>query len=754
MAFTPKQITKELDMANLAKHNDNLTAIKTELDAHESSITSHIAAQTAHGSTAAASPGKIVQRDSAGRAKVNAPAAADDIARKAEVDAVQGALDTHEADADVHLSAADRTKLDGIEDGAEPNQNAFAQVNNVVAGAESDTLTIAGGTGITVTTNPTTKTVTVTATGDATPGAHGSSHNNDGADPIPDLVALRGEFDALTAADIGAETPAGAQAKVDALAGEGNTKTVAEVTAQLAEMAKPTISFCFDDGYVEDNLTYSIFKEFGLVCSFALVTDYAMTRNRIDYYRQYEKEGFSINSHSCTHLNMSSDTESLGTGSYEIEESKKKLNYYGIPANGFVAPDSITNDKYMSFVRNNYDYAFTKYLGVLPPPNIGHIDNKHDVHQLFRVSLTNNSTDAIKAAIDNCIAANGCLFFYDHRTGFGGSNVTESKLREILTYVKSKVDADECVVMNNEDAVSSFFGVNLTNKKLSDVSKNLASPLSNKATAVNFNSWYYSPHGNSVGEVYDTTVTNNEVIGTVTFVNDIPVSKGSSLQTKIDLTGIDMTNYKKQTLLFSIDLWLSKECNLTANLNGRFYSGATMDATHASNINLTTRRQTYTVLITPILNQQFDYAMIYPYFQFFETVTDGLTVYFANPKVAMCNSNDYVINDGDSKWIQCSLLNSVVQYATGQELSYRQIGNVVYVRGAVKGITALNTVITNLPTGLRPAVNHPIAMPGSGNRFNRFLVSTSGDLRFENTSFGGTLSADDWYPINTSFLTD
>lgn len=238
MAFTPKQITKELDMANLAKHNDNYNAIKTELDTQASAAATHTAAQTAHGSTPEAVAGKIMQRDSAGRAKVSAPAATDDIARKAEVDAVQDALDTHEEDAAVHLSAADRTKLDGIEDGAEPNQNAFAQVNNVAAASESDTLTITGGTGITISTNPTTKTVTVTATGTATPGAHGSSHNNDGSDPIPDLVALRGEFDALTAADIGAETPEGAQAKVNALAGEGNTQTVAEVAAQLAEKAQ------------------------------------------------------------------------------------------------------------------------------------------------------------------------------------------------------------------------------------------------------------------------------------------------------------------------------------------------------------------------------------------------------------------------------------------------------------------------------------------------------------------------------------
>lgn len=241
MAFNPRTITKELDLANLTRHNDNYADIKTELDAHESSINAHIAEQTAHGSTAAATPGAIMQRDSAGRAKVAAPAAADDIARKAEVDAVQEALDDHIDDAYVHLSEADRDKLDGIEAGAQPNQNAFAQVNNVVAASESDTLTIVGGTGIAVTTNPTTKTVTLTATGDATPGPHGPSHDPDGSDPIPALSALIDAFDALTAADIGAETPAGAQAKVDALAGVGNTKTVKqlddEVTAHLADFA-------------------------------------------------------------------------------------------------------------------------------------------------------------------------------------------------------------------------------------------------------------------------------------------------------------------------------------------------------------------------------------------------------------------------------------------------------------------------------------------------------------------------------------
>lgn len=258
MAFNPQTINKELDMANLAKHNTNYSAIKTELDAHDT----HVAAQTAHGSTSAATAGKIMQRDSAGRAKVAAPSESDDIARKAEVDAVQTNLDEHEVDSVAHLSTSDREKLDGLEVGAEANQNAFSQVNNVIAGVESDTLTIAGGTGITVSTNPTTKTLTVSATGEATPGAHGSSHNNDGADPIPDLVELRDEFDALTPAGIGAETPAGAQAKVDALAGPNNTKTVSQisdevsvVSTRLTDLSINIYSFgAVGDGVTDDTL--------------------------------------------------------------------------------------------------------------------------------------------------------------------------------------------------------------------------------------------------------------------------------------------------------------------------------------------------------------------------------------------------------------------------------------------------------------------------------------------------------------------
>ena len=74
----------------------------------------------------------------------------------------------------------------------------IAQVNDIEFDAD-DTLTVEGGTGITVTTTPAEKKLRITATGTAAPGAHGIEHNHDGSDPIPELVQVRDDLTALLA---------------------------------------------------------------------------------------------------------------------------------------------------------------------------------------------------------------------------------------------------------------------------------------------------------------------------------------------------------------------------------------------------------------------------------------------------------------------------------------------------------------------------------------------------------------------------
>lgn len=72
---------------------DDLNQIGQEINQNRDNLAAHTAATTGvHGATSAATPNTIVQRDSAGRFKAAAPAASDDVARKADVDAVSNNL--------------------------------------------------------------------------------------------------------------------------------------------------------------------------------------------------------------------------------------------------------------------------------------------------------------------------------------------------------------------------------------------------------------------------------------------------------------------------------------------------------------------------------------------------------------------------------------------------------------------------------------------------------------------------------------
>ena len=66
------------------------------------------------------------------------------------------------------MSKDDKTKLDGIQAGAEVNQNAFSIISvsgqsSIEADTKTDTLTLANGTGITITTDATNDKITITA---------------------------------------------------------------------------------------------------------------------------------------------------------------------------------------------------------------------------------------------------------------------------------------------------------------------------------------------------------------------------------------------------------------------------------------------------------------------------------------------------------------------------------------------------------------------------------------------------------------
>ncbi len=76
-------------------------------------LATHAGLTTAHGAVSAATPNKIVVRDAAGRSKVVAPSAEDDIALKSNVTTVNSALTDHAALTTAHgaVSAATASKI-------------------------------------------------------------------------------------------------------------------------------------------------------------------------------------------------------------------------------------------------------------------------------------------------------------------------------------------------------------------------------------------------------------------------------------------------------------------------------------------------------------------------------------------------------------------------------------------------------------------------------------------------------------------
>jgi hypothetical protein len=83
----------------------------------------HMDATSAHSATSAATASRIMMRDGSGRAKVAAPAASDDIARKAEVDAAQENLTSHVGAADPHSQYVLDTEVAGIKNAARTQTN-------------------------------------------------------------------------------------------------------------------------------------------------------------------------------------------------------------------------------------------------------------------------------------------------------------------------------------------------------------------------------------------------------------------------------------------------------------------------------------------------------------------------------------------------------------------------------------------------------------------------------------------------------
>lgn len=110
----------------------------------------------------------------------------------------------------------------------------------------------------------------------------------------------------------------------------------------------------------------------------------------------------------------------------------------------------------------------------------------------------------------------------------------------------------------------------------------------------------------------------------------------------------------------------------------------------------------------------------------------------------------------DSGWKTLTLESGVSAYSNAQLPQYRKVGNTVYVRGAVKGVTQLSKVVAILPEGFRPtqvrSYVQNTTVQDSHPHFTRVQIQTDGSIEIKAST--NDISANTWFPIETSFLND
>lgn len=116
-----------------------------------------------------------------------------------------------------------------------------------------------------------------------------------------------------------------------------------------------------------------------------------------------------------------------------------------------------------------------------------------------------------------------------------------------------------------------------------------------------------------------------------------------------------------------------------------------------------------------------------------------------------------VKNDYDTGWIDIPLANDITAYDERTIPQYRRYGSIVYIRGAVKGISARNQVIGTIPSDEYNPNDQshqyiaPITTVDGTTRIGRYNISVTGIITIENTSDGDYLN-DRWHSLATSYM--
>lgn len=230
---------------------------------------------------------------------------------------------------------------------------------------------------------------------------------------------------------------------------------------------KPTFAFVWDDLLDSDGLVYSIFQEYGFTPTFALKTENLNDDNAAVYQDFYSK-GCSILAHSVSHPVMS-DPGTITAAEVEAEmaDSKKAIEQYGIKVSGWATPSSVLDSSFFDLMVKYFGYGFTAL-------NAGLFDNTVDPLKMNRYGLESNIDDdthswsVVEQRIDDAITNTELVVFYGHQIPswyddiYGEPLINETDLRNLLSYLRAKVDAGLCQVLSCDEAIYQYYKTYIT----------------------------------------------------------------------------------------------------------------------------------------------------------------------------------------------------------------------------------------------------------------------------------------------------
>lgn len=115
----------------------------------------------------------------------------------------------------------------------------------------------------------------------------------------------------------------------------------------------------------------------------------------------------------------------------------------------------------------------------------------------------------------------------------------------------------------------------------------------------------------------------------------------------------------------------------------------------------------------------------------------------------------YTVLTADTDWINLTLQNGGTAYDADSTPAYRCIGDRVYLRGSIKGITAVDTTICTLPADYRPAMAHRFA---SNAVYDGTVVPVEIEITIAGTvkmiGKNGTINSAAMVPVATDFVLD